>query len=53
MHFAFRTPCLAGRGANGIARLLHQQGLIATDKIDRREIFLQMGAELFRLNLHR
>jgi hypothetical protein len=42
-----------GSGANGIGRLLHQQGFIAVQGVQASQAFLQMSLKLRQGQLHK
>ena len=52
-HRALGEALGAGTGADGVGRLLHQQGLVTMQHIQAAQTFFQMGAELVGRDLHR
>ena len=51
-HGALGEALGAGAGADGVGRLLHQQGLVTMQHIQAAQTFFQVGAELGGRDLH-
>jgi hypothetical protein len=52
-HLAFVEALLASRRADGVGGFLAQQGVVATDDVNRREGALQVFGELGGSELHK
>jgi hypothetical protein len=53
VHTALGIALQTGSSANGIGRLLHQQGFIAVQGVQASQAFLQMSLKLRQGQLHK